>query len=192
MTDAQWQRLLEILDGRVFSPPPLGFIIDSPWLPHWAGMAILDYYAGDELWLDANLRASAAFPEAILLPGFWAEFGMCTEPSAFGARCSFPPDEFPFAHPVLRSMEDIEALKAPDPSADGLAPFVLNRLVRLLPEFEPPTASIYAVYPSRRHLSAKVRAFTDFLAERFARSPDWRRGAGVAPGVSLRSADSAA
>ncbi len=136
MTDAQWLRLLETLEGRVTSPPPAGFIIDSPWLPRWAGLAILDYYAGDELWLEANLRAQAEFPELLFLPGFWAEYGMCTEPSAFGAPCSFPPDTFPFARPVLRSAEDIDGLKPPDPASDGLAPFVLSRLVRLRPRIE--------------------------------------------------------
>ena len=47
-----------------------------------------------------------------------------------------------------------------------------GRLVPLLREFAAPSAGIHVVYPSRRHLSAKVRAFTDFLAERF-RKPDW-------------------
>jgi uroporphyrinogen-III decarboxylase len=136
MTDAQWQRLLEILDGRVFSSPAAGFLIDSPWLPHWAGISILDYFASDELWLAANQKAAASFPEAIFLPGFWAEYGMCTEPSAFGARCSFPADEFPFAHPTIREIEEIDALTIPDPAADGLAPFVLSRLIRLRPRIE--------------------------------------------------------
>ena len=86
---------------------PAGFIIDSPWLPRWAGLTILDYFASDELWLTANLRASAEFPELLFLPGFWAEFGMCGEPSAFGAPCHFPPDAFPFARPVIRSVEEI-------------------------------------------------------------------------------------
>jgi DNA-binding transcriptional LysR family regulator len=40
-------------------------------------------------------------------------------------------------------------------------------LVRVLPRFEGPRGNIYVVYPSRRHLSAKVRAFADFLAARF-------------------------
>jgi len=31
----------------------------------------------------------------------WSEFGMCTEPSAFGARCIFPINEFPHAHKVI-------------------------------------------------------------------------------------------
>jgi DNA-binding transcriptional LysR family regulator len=32
---------------------------------------------------------------------------------------------------------------------------------------------IYAVYPSRKHLSAKVRRFVDFLIARFGDSQDW-------------------
>lgn len=48
-----------------------------------------------------------------------------------------------------------------------------GRLVRLLPDFELPRSPIAAVYPSRRHLSAKVRAFVDFLAERFSHEPAW-------------------
>ena len=48
-----------------------------------------------------------------------------------------------------------------------------GRLVPLLQDFVPPPVSIYAVYPSRKHLSAKVRLFVDFLIERFAGSQDW-------------------
>lgn len=49
-----------------------------------------------------------------------------------------------------------------------------GRLVQLLTRFTPPEAPIYAVYPSRRHLSGKVRAFVDFLAARFERDAPWR------------------
>jgi DNA-binding transcriptional LysR family regulator len=41
-------------------------------------------------------------------------------------------------------------------------------LVRVLPQFAAPRSPIAAVYPSRRHLSAKVRTFVEFLATRFA------------------------
>jgi DNA-binding transcriptional LysR family regulator len=47
-----------------------------------------------------------------------------------------------------------------------------GRLVRLLEAYTAPTSVIYAVYPSRRFLSAKVRAFVDFLAARFAAARD--------------------
>lgn len=49
-----------------------------------------------------------------------------------------------------------------------------GRLVRLLRDYAPPAISINAAYPSRRHLSAKVRAFIDFLAARFERDTQWR------------------
>jgi len=49
-----------------------------------------------------------------------------------------------------------------------------GRLVRLLRDYAPPSIRINAVYPSRRHLSAKVRTFIDFVALRFERDPPWR------------------
>ena len=49
-----------------------------------------------------------------------------------------------------------------------------GRLVPLLAGFTPPESPIYAVYPSRRHLSGKVRAFVDDLVARFERMAPWR------------------
>jgi DNA-binding transcriptional LysR family regulator len=43
-----------------------------------------------------------------------------------------------------------------------------GRLVALLPDYSVPPAPIYAVYPTRKHLSAKVRLFVGYLVERFA------------------------
>ena len=48
-----------------------------------------------------------------------------------------------------------------------------GRLVPLLQEFVPSPVPIYAVYPSRKHLSAKVRRFVEFLVARFADAQDW-------------------
>jgi DNA-binding transcriptional LysR family regulator len=48
-----------------------------------------------------------------------------------------------------------------------------GRLVPLLQDFEPLPVPIFAVYPSRKHLSAKVRRFVEFLTERFADAQDW-------------------
>lgn len=45
----------------------------------------------------------------------------------------------------------------------------------VLSEYDDDLISIYAVYPHRRHLSPRVRAFVDFLAERFGENPYWDR-----------------
>ncbi|WP_395675419.1 LysR family transcriptional regulator [Inquilinus sp.] len=47
-----------------------------------------------------------------------------------------------------------------------------GRMVQVLPEWRLPEMGIHAVYPPARTLSAKVRSFVDFMAERFAR-PSW-------------------
>ncbi len=50
-----------------------------------------------------------------------------------------------------------------------------GRLVPLLPGWRVPDIDILAVYPSRRQLSAKVRAMIDFLADEFSGVPPWDR-----------------
>lgn len=47
------------------------------------------------------------------------------------------------------------------------AELAAGRLVELLPEYRSTEIGIYAVYPSRKHLSAKVRVLIDFLAAHF-------------------------
>ena len=128
MTDNHWEKLIHVIKGNTSEPLPIGFIIDSPWLPGWYGINILDYYSNDDLWFKANLHAVNSFPDIIFLPGFWSEYGMCSEPSAFGARCSFPRNEFPHAHRCIESVGEIKNLTRPNPETDGLGPFILNRL----------------------------------------------------------------
>lgn len=48
-----------------------------------------------------------------------------------------------------------------------------GRLVPLLPEFRPVEFAINAIYPHRRHLTAKVRRLIDLLADRFAEHQRW-------------------
>lgn len=48
-----------------------------------------------------------------------------------------------------------------------------GELVRVLTDYRLPELNAYAVYPQTRHLSQRVRAFVDFLAERYAGVPYW-------------------
>ena len=164
MTDQQWDLLKRVVHGETVAPLPVGFIIDSPWLPSWYGIRTIDYFSNDELWLKANLKAINDFPEVMFLPGFWSEYGMCTEPSAFGARCSFPPDEFPHAHPVVLTSEAIESLPTPDPRKDGLLPFALNRLTLAQPRIEAAGHRIrFAVSRGPLNIASYLMGMTDFL-----------------------------
>jgi len=69
--------------------------------------------------------------------------------------------------------------------------FCAGRVVELLPQWRVPDSAIHAVYPHSRHLSPKVRAFVDHLADHLgARLTRWgcaeasARAAATAPAVS--------
>jgi uroporphyrinogen-III decarboxylase len=166
MNDMQWQTLLSVIRGERVTPLPVAFIIDSPWLPSWAGITILDYYTSEERWLEANLKAINEFPACIFLPGFWSEFGMCTEPSAFGAKCLFHENEFPFAEKVIQGVEEIDRLPIPDPRRDGLLPFVIKRLQHCRPRIEAAGHTIrFAVSRGPLNVASFLMGTTEFLME---------------------------
>src|SRR5205085_4654656 len=50
-----------------------------------------------------------------------------------------------------------------------------GRLKRILARYRLKELGIHAVYAQRGHVPPKVRAFVDFLAQRFGRRPDWEK-----------------
>jgi len=128
MRNSYWNDLISIIDGKKLNYQPSGFIIDSPWIPGWYGISTTDFYASDEKWLAANLKAVNTFPDVWFLPGFWSEYGMCTEPSAFGSRMIFLEKSLPHAERIISGVEDADRLPQPNVKTDGLLPFMINRL----------------------------------------------------------------
>ncbi len=130
MTDRQWEILLRILDGQRLQPVPVGFLVDGPWVAGINNVHLMDYLTDNRVWLEANLEACRRFPEILWIPGFWAEYGMISNPPSFGAKCIWPEDGFPTCEQVLRDYQDIASLKTPNVRTDGLLPFILRRLER--------------------------------------------------------------
>ena len=136
MNTDQWEVLLRVIDGEQIDRLPVGLIIDSPWLPEWYGISTLEYFSDNQLWFDANSRAIATFPEVMFLPGFWSEYGMCTEPSAFGAKCRWEEISLPHAGKISSDLGVLCSLPKPDVRKDGLLPFMLCRLKHMQPQIE--------------------------------------------------------
>jgi uroporphyrinogen decarboxylase len=164
MNDQEWDILKSVVRGEPQRRLPVGFIIDSPWLPQWAGHTILDYFTDERIFLKDNLKAIRTFPQAIFLPGFWSEYGMCTEPSAFGAVSEWEENEFPFARKVLHSPQDVEFLDVPDPRRHGLLPFVIKRLQHLQPDIESAGHKIrFAVARGPLNIASFLMGTTEFM-----------------------------
>jgi uroporphyrinogen decarboxylase len=164
MTNQQWEKLIAVINGRLFDPLPVGFIIDSPWLPGWAGISTNDYFSNDQLWFEANLKAIRQFPACLFFPGFWAEFGMCTEPSAFGCKSSWPQDQLPFPEKLITDINDVHSLSKPNPKTDGLLPSVLNRLKKCQPRIEQAGHAVrFAVCRGPLNVASFLLGTTEFL-----------------------------
>jgi uroporphyrinogen decarboxylase len=164
MTDKQWQILLAIIKGENIKPIPVGFIIDSPWIPNWAGISIFDYFSNPELWFLANVKVIKTFPEVLFFPGFWSEYGMCSEPSSFGSRCIWGENEFPFAEKVLQDIGDVSILPHPDVHKDGLLPFIIKRPIQFQKRIEEEGHKIrFAVSRGPLNIASFLMGSTDFL-----------------------------
>jgi uroporphyrinogen-III decarboxylase len=172
MKEKHWENLVKIIEGGRVEESPVGFIIDSPWLPKWYGSGILDYYADSETWFRSNMHAIEKFPEVMFLPGFWAEFGMCTEPSAFGAKLVWSDNDFPYPGRIGSSAEDIAGLVKPNVKADGLLPFAINRLKNYEKHIKQNDCNIrFAVSRGPLNIGSFLFGMTDFLMA-LALSPD--------------------
>lgn len=128
MTDKQWERLLSILHGESLSPAPVGFLVDAPWVCGLNKLRLMEYFTDSRVWLRANLEAVERFPDVMWLPGFWAEFGMTSNPPSFGSKSVWPEDGFPTCESTLRNCAEIASLQQPKVRSDGLLPLIVERL----------------------------------------------------------------
>jgi len=134
MTEKEWSGLLAFLKGETGRHIPAGLIVDSPWIPGYCGVDTVDYYGDPDIWLSCQDKVRSDFPELMLLPGDWVEFGMASEPSAFGCPVHFYHDQTVGIGHLITTADELDALDdlpVPNPNHDGLMPLVLSK-IRLL------------------------------------------------------------
>jgi uroporphyrinogen-III decarboxylase len=126
-TDTNWERFKTAARRGTPDQVPVALIVDSPWLPGYVGIDTRDYYLFPEQWLSINQGLLDRFPDAVWIPGFWIEYGMAAEPSAFGTKIRFHPDSPPSVEPVIADLSFwIDAAKPVNPQEDGFMPLVLR------------------------------------------------------------------
>jgi uroporphyrinogen decarboxylase len=171
-TSPAWQDFLTAARGGRPERVPTALIIDSPWMPGFAGMNTLDFFLYPDLWLDTHFKVMERFPDIAFLPGFWVEYGMAIEPSGYGSALMWRPDSPPGMRHLDLPVEAWGDLPRPDPETDGLMPLALRRLELLekggLPE---PHRIQFAAARGPLTLATHVLGTTAFL-EATAGDPD--------------------
>lgn len=128
MTDREWSIIKRCAACEPMEEVPLGFLIDSPWLPGYCGVDTLDFYTDQDVWLNCYRKVRRDFPDILFLPGNWVEFGMAAEPSAYGCKPVFFHHQPVSSAHLIEDPDDIDriaGLPVPDPNHDGLMPLAL-------------------------------------------------------------------
>jgi uroporphyrinogen decarboxylase len=122
-----WERLVAVMRGEALRPLPTGFIVDSRGC-RGAGQRIFDYFASEQRWLVGEPPRAHDLPGHLAPARFGAEYGMCTEPSAFGASGSGT-RRVPLRAAVFASIERRATREARRAAARPVA-FVIQRLAQ--------------------------------------------------------------
>jgi len=128
MLPEQWDTFKRAARRETLPAVPMALVVDSPWIPGYLGISHQDYYLDSAVWFEANLRIVREFPEVILVPSWWTEYGMAAEPSVLGAKMKFWPDNTPSVVPTLRRLEDLDQYANYDVQSDGFAALTLQRI----------------------------------------------------------------
>ncbi|HEX9923873.1 MAG TPA: uroporphyrinogen decarboxylase family protein [Anaerolineae bacterium] len=121
-----WDRFKQAARLEEPDQVPVAFIVDSPWLPGYAKVHTLDFFLLPDTWFDIHYGLLERFPDAVWVPGFWVEYGMAAEPSAFGARIHFHHDRPPSIEPVITDPAHWAEAPLPDVKEDGFMPLTLR------------------------------------------------------------------
>jgi uroporphyrinogen-III decarboxylase len=121
-----WERFKQAARLEEPDQVPVAFIVDSPWLPGYAGVHTLDFFLLPDKWFEIHRGLLDRFPDAVWVPGFWAEYGMAAEPSALGARVHFHHNRPPSVEAIVTDISHWANATVPDVKEAGFMPLVLR------------------------------------------------------------------
>jgi len=120
------KRLMGIVSGENEKDVLIAIWDTAPFVNSLAGVESKDYYHNVEVKLKIQLWFQEQFPEFILFPGIWADYGAVCEPSAFGCEVKWEGDSPAILSPAITSISEIMSLRAIDPLKAGLLPKALE------------------------------------------------------------------
>ncbi|GAI37041.1 unnamed protein product, partial [marine sediment metagenome] len=145
---------------------PVSLLTSARFFSHLYGVKVFKFFHDPRTMLHATLHTMKRFPDIVLFPGLWADYGLVVEPSAMGSRVYWPQNYAPYVKGVLfKNPEDIEELEPPDPKTDGLMPFVLES-IQYIQKHAPKSAKyLYAVARGPFQVASYTRGPTEFLID---------------------------
>lgn len=86
-----------------------------------------EYYFDVDVKLHLQRKLKQNLPEALSLPGIFADFGVVVEASAFGGQLRWFRQGAPHINPAISDLKEIDRMKVPEAGLAGLMPLVLSQ-----------------------------------------------------------------
>ena len=128
MKPEQWDIFKKAAHLEKSDKIPMALIVDSPWIPGHLGIKHMEYFLDPELWFQSNKKINEEFPDIIVVPSWWMEYGMAAEPSALGSKIKFWQDNTPSEYHTLFHIEDIEKFPEYEVENDAFMAMTLHRM----------------------------------------------------------------
>lgn len=130
-----------------------------------------EYHHNPAVKLATQVRTVTEFPEAMWIPGVFADFGTVVEGASLGCRVIWFDNDAPHAAPAIDSVEAIRHLRPRDLRRDGLTATVLEQLryfwkhldKRLIDDYGYLDGVAFSMGPIE--VAAQVRGYSDFLTD---------------------------
>ena len=119
-------RFLQAVNHRQPGQVPVVFWNTSPFVCSLFDVKVKDYHLDPQLKLKTQLALQKEYPQVMLLPGIYPEFGTVVEASSFGCEVVWFENDAPYVKPAIKNLQDVVHLKPPNPQKDGLMPRVLE------------------------------------------------------------------
>ncbi len=123
------------------------------------------FYFDADYKLRVHQRFQALIPRALLLPGYYPDFGVVTEASAFGGEILWYPGLAPHIYPSMQKLADVDQLRVPKAGVSGLMPMLLTQIGLFNRHLEsqglPPNRYIHTMGPAE--VCALVLGHTQFF-----------------------------
>jgi uroporphyrinogen decarboxylase len=124
-------RMMSLIADRRCDDTMAALIIDSPWLPGYAGVGTIDFYFDPPTWLQTYQRVLDDLPGVAFVPGTWVELGMTAEPSGWGVGIQWSDHQPPGLNHYPADLTVLAAAEVPNPEVDGLMPVILRQYERM-------------------------------------------------------------
>ncbi len=167
----QLERVLAAVRHQEKDGVPVVLWDNAPPVTRLYGVRERDYHHNPEIKLQTQLRAITDFPDAMWVPGIYADFGTVTAGSILGCEVIWFDDNSPHAAPALQSVRDIDHLRPKNIRTEGLTAVALDQLRYFWKHLDPKLIEDYgyldgvAISIGPIEAAAQLRGYGDFLTD---------------------------